>query len=69
MMWMFHAAVFTNLTSEHLDYHNTFVEYRDAKSMLFQSLKNDAFAVLNMRMMLIQTILLKGRRRYLSGMG
>ena len=43
----FHAAVFTNLTSEHLDYHNTLAEYVEAKSRLFQRLKGNAFAILN----------------------
>ena len=43
----FHAAVFTNLTPEHLDYHITLAEYMVAKSRLFQNLKSDAFAVLN----------------------
>lgn len=32
----FSVAVFTNLTHEHLDYHGTFENYRDAKRMLFQ---------------------------------
>ncbi len=44
----FNGAVFTNLTdNEHLDYHGTFAAYRDAKTMLFESLDSSAFAVLN----------------------
>lgn len=31
-------AIFTNLTPEHLDFHRTFEEYRDAKLRLFQKL-------------------------------
>ena len=33
----FSVAVFTNLGHEHLDYHGTFENYRDAKRMLFQA--------------------------------
>jgi len=35
----FDAAIFTNLTHEHLDYHNTVEEYFEAKSLLFGLLK------------------------------
>lgn len=34
----FDVAVVTNITHEHLDYHKTFENYRDAKAMLFRSL-------------------------------
>jgi UDP-N-acetylmuramoyl-L-alanyl-D-glutamate--2,6-diaminopimelate ligase len=34
----FDVAVVTNITHEHLDYHRTFEEYRDAKARLFRSL-------------------------------
>ena len=37
-------AVFTNLTHEHLDYHQTFTKYRAAKGKLFQRAK---FSILN----------------------
>lgn len=38
----FHTAVFTNLTQDHLDFHHTMENYRDAKALLFQqpALKN-----------------------------
>lgn len=41
------AAVFTNLTGDHLDYHQTMQAYADAKAILFSSLKDDAWAVAN----------------------
>ncbi len=34
----FDIAVVTNITHEHLDFHGSYEEYRDAKSMLFRSL-------------------------------
>lgn len=33
----FAAAIFTNLTQDHLDYHGTFENYFDAKAMLFET--------------------------------
>ena len=42
------AAVFTNLTRDHLDYHGTLPEYFAAKSLLFtRHLKPDGVAVVN----------------------
>ena len=32
------VAIFTNLTQDHFDYHNTFEEYREAKAKLFKNL-------------------------------
>ncbi len=43
----FAAAVFTNLTRDHLDYHGTMEAYFEAKSLLFRSLAPGAVAVLN----------------------
>jgi len=48
----FDGAVFTNLTSEHLDYHKTLEQYFDSKKKLFsdylvKSLKEGRFAVTN----------------------
>jgi UDP-N-acetylmuramoyl-L-alanyl-D-glutamate--2,6-diaminopimelate ligase len=48
----FDGAVFTNLTSEHLDYHKTLEQYFDSKKKLFsdylvKSLKERRFAVTN----------------------
>lgn len=42
------AAVFTNLTQDHLDYHKTFSQYRDAKKTLFDELTSSAFALTNL---------------------
>ncbi|MCY3024414.1 MAG: UDP-N-acetylmuramoyl-L-alanyl-D-glutamate--2,6-diaminopimelate ligase [Planctomycetota bacterium] len=44
----FAAAVFTNLTQDHLDYHRTMENYREAKGILFRDLAPDAIAVLNL---------------------
>ncbi len=41
------AAVFTNLTGEHLDYHKTMDRYLAAKRILFEDLKPGAVAVVN----------------------
>ena len=43
----FEVAIFTNLTHDHLDYHKTFENYRDAKKMLFDGLRANATAVVN----------------------
>lgn len=43
----FDGGVFTNLTRDHLDYHNTFEEYRDVKKRFFDILKPAAFALTN----------------------
>lgn len=41
------AAVFTNLTQDHLDFHGSMEEYFKAKKVLFDSLLGDAVAVTN----------------------
>ena len=43
----FVGGVFTNLTHDHLDYHKTFIAYRDAKKKFFDQLKPSAFALTN----------------------
>ncbi|MBI5124708.1 MAG: UDP-N-acetylmuramoyl-L-alanyl-D-glutamate--2,6-diaminopimelate ligase [Planctomycetes bacterium] len=43
----FKAAIFTNLSQEHLDYHKDMETYREAKAVLFRSLSPEAVAVLN----------------------
>ncbi|NLM96302.1 MAG: UDP-N-acetylmuramoyl-L-alanyl-D-glutamate--2,6-diaminopimelate ligase [Halanaerobiaceae bacterium] len=44
----FKAAVFTNITQDHLDYHKSFEEYINAKCRLFRQLKSDGYAVINL---------------------
>ncbi len=44
---LFDAAIFTNLTPEHLDYHPSLEEYREAKGKLFTKLKKGALSVIN----------------------
>ena len=44
----FAGGMFTNLTRDHLDYHKTFENYRDAKKAFFDSLGKDAFAITNL---------------------
>ena len=43
----FSGGVFTNITQDHLDYHNTFSEYRDVKKSFFDDLDKEAFALVN----------------------
>ncbi len=43
----FAGGVFSNLTHDHLDYHKTFAEYRDAKKKFFDELPKTAFALTN----------------------
>lgn len=42
------CAVFTNLDSDHLDYHGTWEEYLEAKLRLFESLPAQGSAILNL---------------------
>ncbi len=41
------AACVTNIRRDHLDYHPTLADYRQAKSQIFQHLTGEGFAVLN----------------------
>ncbi|WP_341214625.1 UDP-N-acetylmuramoyl-L-alanyl-D-glutamate--2,6-diaminopimelate ligase [uncultured Wocania sp.] len=43
----FEGGIFTNLSHDHLDYHNTFAEYRDVKKAFFDGLSSKAFALVN----------------------
>ena len=43
----FEGGIFTNLSHDHLDYHNTFAEYRDVKKVFFDGLSSKAFALVN----------------------
>ena len=42
----FTGGLFTNLTRDHLDYHKTFENYRDAKKAFFDNLPKTAFAII-----------------------
>ena len=44
----FDGGIFTNLTQDHLDYHKTLANYRDAKKKFFDNLPSTAFALTNL---------------------
>ena len=41
------ACIFTNLTEDHLDYHKNMEEYKKAKLLLFNKLRNKRIAIVN----------------------
>jgi len=43
----FQAAIFTNLTQDHLDYHKNMKNYLEAKKLIFKKLKPGGLSVLN----------------------
>lgn len=43
----FTGGIFTNLSHDHLDYHQTFAEYRNVKKEFFDGLPKSAFALTN----------------------
>ncbi len=43
----FAGGIFTNLTRDHLDYHKTLENYRDAKKKFFDDMPKKAFAITN----------------------
>ncbi len=43
----FNGAIFTNITQDHLDYHQTFKNYLYAKKALFDALPADSWALVN----------------------
>ena len=43
----FCGGIFTNLSHDHLDYHETFAAYRDVKKQFFDALPKTAFALTN----------------------
>ena len=44
----FNTAIFTNLTSEHLDFHHNMKNYFEAKKILFDGLSDNSFAITNL---------------------
>ncbi len=44
----FAGGIFTNLTHDHLDYHKTMANYRNAKKKFFDDLPKNAFALTNL---------------------
>ena len=44
---VFTGGIFTNLSHDHLDYHETFAEYRNVKKEFFDALPKSAFALTN----------------------
>ena len=42
------AAIFSNLSHDHLDYHQTFKNYIDAKKILFDDLEKDSYSIINL---------------------
>tara|TARA_B100000795_G_scaffold269307_1_gene258306 strand:+ start:2527 stop:3969 length:1443 start_codon:yes stop_codon:yes gene_type:complete len=44
---VFAGGIFTNLSHDHLDYHDTFAEYRNIKKVFFDALPKSAFALTN----------------------
>ncbi len=43
----FAGGIFSNLTHDHLDYHNSFEDYRDVKKIFFDNLPSTAFSLVN----------------------
>ena len=44
----FSGGIFTNLSHDHLDYHNSFASHRDVKKIFFDALPKTAFALTNL---------------------
>jgi UDP-N-acetylmuramoyl-L-alanyl-D-glutamate--2,6-diaminopimelate ligase len=62
----FDIACFTNITHDHLDYHNTFDEYIAAKKLFFDYLSPNAIALVNADDKHGQTMLLNCKAKHLS---
>ena len=43
----FNAAIFTNLSQDHLDYHKNMRSYFNAKSRLFRNLNKNSYSIIN----------------------
>ncbi len=62
----FAAAVFTNLTQDHLDYHGTMEEYAKAKRILFDGLSEQAVAVVNADAAFVSEVTSQSKARRIS---
>lgn len=63
---LFDVAIFTNLTSDHLDYHKTADNYFNAKTKLFDKLKTKGTAILNIDDKRIASLKESIKRRVIS---
>ncbi|MFZ5948463.1 MAG: UDP-N-acetylmuramoyl-L-alanyl-D-glutamate--2,6-diaminopimelate ligase [Stygiobacter sp.] len=43
----FQSAIFTNITSDHMDYHQTFENYFNVKKILFEMINENGFVIFN----------------------
>jgi UDP-N-acetylmuramyl tripeptide synthase len=62
----FDVAVFTNLSQDHLDYHQTMIAYALEKAKLFTSLSPDKTAIVNKSSPWTETILEHCKARILT---
>ena len=62
----FDIALFTNLTSDHLDYHKNIESYFIAKSTLFEMLRPDAIAIVNSSASFGKRIIKKCKSHYIT---
>jgi len=62
----FQIAVFTNITQDHLDYHKSIADYLKAKMRLFQQVKDNGTAVINIDDLHSQEIIKASRGRIIT---
>ncbi len=65
----FDMVSFTNLTREHLDYHKTMTEYKNAKLLLFKNVKKSGFAVINIDDKCGKDFIMDSNKNILLGQG
>jgi UDP-N-acetylmuramoyl-L-alanyl-D-glutamate--2,6-diaminopimelate ligase len=62
----FQVAIFTNLSQDHLDYHQTMEAYAEAKLKLFTQLRSSSWAIVNVEDPLSQEIMIQTKARLLT---
>ncbi len=62
----FHAAVFSNLTRDHLDFHGTWEQYFAVKAQLFENMPEDGVAVVNLDDPMAAKLIRRTRARVLT---